>query len=109
MLREAMISAASAMSVFGETVVRSRRVMPCTTLTLCGSPPAATRFTMSRSVTMPSSFLPSRTTTEEMPLDRMIFATSANVSSALAVFTSVCMISPTCICASSDVRGSGRS
>ena len=97
MLRDAMTSAASAMSVFGVIVVRSRRVMPCMTFTLCGSPPAATRFTMSRSVTMPASFFPSSTTTEEMPFDRMIFATSANVSSAPAVFTSVCMISPTCI------------
>ena len=71
--------------------------MPWATLTLCGSPPAATRFTMSRSVTMPPSFLPSSTTTDEMPLVRMSLATSANVSSALADFTSVCMMSATCI------------
>ena len=71
MLRVAMCSAASAMSIFGPIVSRSRRVMPWATLTLCGSPPAATRFTMSRSVTMPPSFLPSSTTTDEMPFVRM--------------------------------------
>ncbi len=97
MLRLTMCSAASARSVFGPIVSRSRRVMPCTTFTFCGSPPAATRFTMSRSVTIPASFLPSSTTTEEMPFVRISFATSANVSSASAVFTSVCMISPTCM------------
>ena len=43
---------------------------------------------MSRSVTIPWSFLASSMTTEEMPFERMILATSANVSSALAVFTS---------------------
>ena len=71
------------MSVFEETVSMSRRVMPWATFTDCGSPPAATRFTMSRSVRMPASLAPSRTTTEEMPFVRMTFATSANVSSAI--------------------------
>src|SRR4051812_22866013 len=85
------------MSVFGATVSMSRRVIPCATFTECGSPPAATRFTMSRSVTMPASLVPSSTTTDEIPFVRITLATSANVSSAPAVFTSVCMISPTCI------------
>ena len=43
---------------------------------------------MSRSVTMPWSFLPSSTTTEEMPCVRIFLATSANESLGLAVFTS---------------------
>ncbi len=97
MFRVAMCSAASARVTLDEIVSRSRRVMPWATFTLCGSPPAATRFTMSRSVTMPASFLPSSTTTDEIPFVRMSFATSANVSSASADFTSVCMMSATCI------------
>ena len=52
---------------------------------------------MSRSVTMPASFFPSSTTTDEMPFVRIVFATSANVSSASADFTSVCITSATCI------------
>ena len=98
MFSDTIRSAASAMSAFDPIVSRFRRVMPCATFTECGSPPAATRFTMSRSVTMPESFcFSSRTTTEEMPFARIIFATSANVSSPSAVFTSVRMMSPTSI------------
>src|SRR4051812_10346509 len=96
------------MSVFGATVSMSRRVIPWATFTECGSPPAATRFTMSRSVTMPASFVPSRTTTDEIPFVRITFATSANVSSARAVFTSVCMISPPCIVPPREPGSGGR-
>ena len=55
MFFDTICSAASDSSVFEPTVIRSRRVMPCSTVVVCGSPPAATRFTMSRSVTMPAS------------------------------------------------------
>src|SRR3990172_440699 len=102
MLRATMSSAASAMSVFGSTVSMFSLVMPSLTGVACGSPPDATRFTMSRSVTMPARPSPSVTTTEEIPWWCITLATSEKVSSGEAVFTSVFIMSPTSIAPPSD-------
>src|SRR5437867_2090444 len=92
----AMCSAASAMSVPGSTVSRLV-LMRSATLAACGSRPSATRFTRSRSVTIPASRSPSITTTEEISLSFSSLATSANVWSGVVVFTALFITSPTCI------------
>src|SRR5512132_1901978 len=104
MLRRAMWSAASAMSVFGSTVSRSVD-MRSDTLVAFGSPPSATRLTRSRSVTMPARVSPSITMTEELPCSRSTVATFSNVSDGEVVFTSLCMMSRTCIAATSGRGG----
>src|SRR6266540_2918360 len=96
-----MWSAASAMSVFGSTVSRSVD-MRSETVVAFGSPPSATRLTRSRSVTMPARVSPSMTMTEEIPCSRSTVATCSNVSEGEVVFTSVCMMSRTCIAVTSD-------
>src|SRR5262245_52488965 len=99
-----MWSAASAMSVFGSTVSRSVDMRSDTVVDF-GSPPSATRLTRSRSVTMPARVAPSMTMTEEIPCSRSTVATRSNVSEGEVVFTSVCMMSRTCIVATSGRGG----
>ena len=77
------------------------------TFTADGSAPSATTLTRSRSVTIPVTRSPSVMMTEEIPLSFRIRAASVNEASGPTVFTSLVMMSPTCIATLQRLGGRG--